>query len=227
MAIEYVDANGVLQTITDPKQLKAAAGCFGLLGIVTHISFELEKMSYAVLQPKKVPVTLAIPPLQLSDVPIALYKNWSEKDLQNAKVDFENRAANDYYSEWFWYTYQSTSWVNTWNTTDDSKGAREYPSGPEVFLQWLQGWVGGWFSQTFFFQHIPGHWQAQFLAIAGMAVLPPMLFDEGPVEIKTYLPDGLHFFRGVSPFHTDLKRELLIGARRDTDSKFPRARHGI
>lgn len=157
-------------------------------------------MSYAVLKPTKVPITLAIPPLQLSDVPIALYKNWTEKDLQTAKVDFENRAANDYYSEWFWYTYQSTSWVNTWNISDDPKGAEDYPSGPEVFLQWLQGWVGGWFSQTFFFQHIPGHWQAQFLAIAGMSVLPPMLFDVGPAEYKTYLPDGLHFFRGVSLF---------------------------
>ena len=188
VAIEYVDANGELQTITDPKQLKAAAGCFGLLGIVTHISFELNKMSYAVLKPAKVPITLAIPPLQLSDVPTALYKSWTEKDLQTAKVDFENRAANDFYSEWFWYTYQSTSWVNTWNISDDPKGVKDYPSGPEVFLQWLQGWVGGLFSQTFFFRHIPGRWQAQFLAIAGMAVLPPMLFDEGPAGIRHIYP---------------------------------------
>ncbi|MCJ1465153.1 hypothetical protein MMC07_003769 [Pseudocyphellaria aurata] len=220
VAIEYVDANGMLQTVTDPKQLKSAAGCFGLLGVVTHISFELDKMSYAILKPKKVPITLAIPPLQLSDVPVALYKNWTEKDLQAAKVDFENRAANDFYSEWFWYTYQSTSWVNTWNTTDDPQGAKEYPSSPGVFLQWLQGWIGGWFSQTFFFQHIPGHWQAQFLAIAGMSVLPPMLFDEGPVEYKTYLPDGLHFFRGIQNFRVrDMEFEIPIPALASDPSK--------
>lgn len=203
VAIEYVDANGVLQTVIDPKQLKAAAGCFGLLGIVTHITFELEAMTYAVLKPVKVPITLAIPPLQLSDVPLALYKSWTKKDLESAQADFENRATNDFYAEWFWYTYQSTSWVNSWNPTSDSTGVKEYPSPPAVFLQWLAGWVGGWFTQTEFFQHIPGHWQAQFLAIAGMAVLPPALFDEGPAEYKTYLPDGLHFFRGVShkPYH--------------------------
>lgn len=31
--IEYVDANGALQSVTDAAQLKAAASAFGLLGI--------------------------------------------------------------------------------------------------------------------------------------------------------------------------------------------------
>lgn len=31
--IEYVDANGDVQAISDPEKLKAAAGAFGLLGI--------------------------------------------------------------------------------------------------------------------------------------------------------------------------------------------------
>lgn len=201
VAIEYVDANGAFQTITDSAQLKAAAGCFGLLGIVTHITFEIEAMTYAVLKPQKVPITLAIPPPKMSDVPLALYKNWTTKDIQAAQADFENRATNDFYAEWFWYTYQSTAWVNSWNPTSDPKGAVEFPSPAGVFLQWLQCWVGGWFSQTFFFQHIPGHWQAQFMAIAGMAVLPPTLFDTEVVEYKTVLPNGLHFFRGVSKSH--------------------------
>ena len=52
-AIEYVDANGVHRTISDPSHLRAAAGCFGLLGIVTHITFELDKMSYAIMEPTK------------------------------------------------------------------------------------------------------------------------------------------------------------------------------
>ena len=194
-----MDANGILQTVTDPKQLKAAAGCFGLLGVVTHISFELSPMKYALLKPEKTPISLAIPPLQLSDVPLALYKNWTEKDIKAAQADFEKRAADDFYSEWFWYPYQSTAWVNTWNTTDDPKDAEEWPSPAGIFLQWLQAWIGGWFTQTFFFQNIPGHWQAQFMAIAGMAVLPPLVFDLKPKTTKTYLPDGLHFFRGVSP----------------------------
>ena len=199
-AIEYIDANGKLQMVSDQKQLKAAAGCFGLLGVVTHITFELEAMIYPVMKAEKPAISLAIPPLQASDVPLALRKDPlpTNEELQAAKADFENRAANDFYSEWFWYTYQRTAWVNSWNPVKEADGAIEYPSPAGVFLQWLQTWVGGWFSQTFFFHHIPGHWQAQFLAIAGMAVLPPTTFEKPSAETKTFLPDGLHFFRGVS-----------------------------
>jgi hypothetical protein len=206
--------------------LKAAAGCFGLLGVVTHITFELESMIYPVMKPEKTAISLAIPPLQASDVPMALRKNPlpTDKELQAAKADFENRAANDFYAEWFWYTYQTTAWVNSWSPVKESKGAKEFPSPAGVFLQWLECWVGGWFSQTFFFQHIPGHWQAQFLAIAGMAVLPPTTFEKPSVEIKTFLPDGLHFFRGVSRFAEYLKAVLLTDLQ---DSKHPSPRHGM
>lgn len=220
VAIEYVDVNGVHQSVVDKDQLKAAAGCFGLLGIVTHITFELEAMTYAVLRPKKTPISLAIPPLSMSEVPLALYKNWTEKDVADAKADFIKRATNDYYAEWFWYTYQSTAWVNTWNPTTSSAGAKDFPSPAGVFLQWLQCWVGGWFSQTYFFQHIPGHWQAQFLAIAGMAVLPPTVFDIEQVEIKTYLPDGLHFFRGIQNCRVrDMEFEIPLPALKSDPSK--------
>jgi FAD/FMN-containing dehydrogenase len=47
--IEYVDCNGKLQMVDDPNQIKAAAGAFGLLGVVTHITFELDAMTYAVM----------------------------------------------------------------------------------------------------------------------------------------------------------------------------------
>ena len=198
-AIEYVDANGALQLVSDPKQLKAAAGSFGLLGIVTHITFELQPMIYAVMKPEKTPIVLAIPPLKPSDIPPALRKNPgpSEEEFTAALKSFEDRATNDYYAEWFWFTFQSTSWINTWNPVTDGEGASEHPSAVGVFLQWLQCWIGGWFNQTYFFQHIPAHWQAQFLAIGGMAVLPPTTFERPSTVTKTFLPDGLHFQRGV------------------------------
>lgn len=63
-AIEYVDANGRIQKLskdTDPEGMKAASGCFGLLGIITHITFELEPMAYAVMRPQKLHITEAIP----------------------------------------------------------------------------------------------------------------------------------------------------------------------
>lgn len=47
--IEYVDCKGEHRTVDDPYLIKAAAGAFGLLGVVTHITFELDAMSYAVM----------------------------------------------------------------------------------------------------------------------------------------------------------------------------------
>ena len=108
--IEYVDANGTLQSVSDSTHLKAAAGCFGLLGVVTHITFELDEMTYAVLKPLKTNVAEAIPPLFKTDIPTALrtasYDNMTQKELDDWKEAFATRATNDYYAEWFWFTYQ-------------------------------------------------------------------------------------------------------------------------
>lgn len=234
-AVEYIDANGNLQEITDPNHLRAAAGCFGLLGIVTHITFELDKMSYAVLKPRKVDVARAIPPLNIDQIPLALRDDeWGKpeyyKELEACRKDFEDRAANDYYSEWFWFTFQQKVWVNTWNTTAEPEGVKEYPDSENVFLQWLQGWLGGIITETHFFQELPGAWQAQILATMGMAVLPPTLGEDDTPSIKTQLPNALHFRRGVRPPALDLlrKEHLLISVFRSRtcacetwNSRFP------
>ena len=200
--IEYVDANGNLQTVSDPAHLKAAAGCFGLLGVVTHITFELDEMTYAVLKPLKSDVAEAIPPLAKSDIPTALrtadYDNITQKELDDWKEAFATRAANDYYAEWFWFTYQKKVWVNSWNNTDDDTGFIDYPNGADTFFQWLQGWIGGVMTDTSFFQALPGAWQAQFLATLGLAVLPPTLGEDNTPTFKTLMPNALHFRRGVS-----------------------------
>ena len=213
--MEYVDANGKLQEITNPDHLKAAAGCFGLLGIVTHITFELDKMSYAQLKPRKVDVARAIPPLDMGEIPRALRDDsWGkpgyEKELEDCRKEFERRAANDYYSEWFWFTFQQKVWVNTWDKTTESKDVTDYPNSESVFLQWLQGWIGGIITETHFFQELPGAWQAQILATLGMAVLPPSYGEDEEPEIKTHLPNALHFRRGVRTqialYHLDRKK---------------------
>ena len=61
-------------------------------------------------------------------------------------------------------------------------------------------------SSSEFFQALPGHWQAQLLATVGMAVLPPMLFENPNPKIVTYLPDGLHFRRCVVPMRIALTK---------------------
>jgi hypothetical protein len=62
--VEYVDANGVHQTIDDPDQLKAAAGSLGLLGVVTHVTYELKTATYAAMTPLKVWYRPAVPSIQ-------------------------------------------------------------------------------------------------------------------------------------------------------------------
>ncbi|KAJ7037125.1 hypothetical protein C8F04DRAFT_999443 [Mycena alexandri] len=211
-SVEYVDCKGALQTVSDPHQLKVAAGAFGLLGVVTHLTFELDAMSYAVMTPRKIDVGLAIPPLRKEDIPRALRGEWykkkdAEAQMENARKEFVKRARDDYYSEWFWFTYQQKAWVNTWNTVTDEESAVDYPSHDEVFLQWMQGWIGGVLTESVFFNTIPGSWQTQLLATMSMAALP----GEDTLTIKTQLPNALHFRRGIQNMRVrDLEFQIPI-----------------
>jgi hypothetical protein len=170
---------------------------------VTHITFELDKMSYAVLQPSKPDIGLAIPPLSRNDIPIALRKTFTDAQYKTALADFKNRATNDYYSEWFWFTRSQQAWVNTWNPSDDPKGVVEYPSPFMTWLQWVEGWLGSVITTNPIFNALPGRWQAELLATMGMVNLPPfefLGFEQKKTEtIKCALPNALHFRRGVSP----------------------------
>ena len=42
---EYVDVHGELQMVGNKEELRAASGCFGLLGVITYLTFELDPMS--------------------------------------------------------------------------------------------------------------------------------------------------------------------------------------
>ena len=214
--IEYVDCHGNLQQVDDPEQLKTAAGCFGLLGVVTHITFELDAMTYAIMEPKKVDVCLAIPPLEKEEIPRALRSSWHNSSeasglLEAAKSDFFRRAKDDYYSEWFWFTYQQRVWVNTWKNDSSADNLNVYPSPAQVFLAWIEGWLGGVLTSTAFFQALPGSWQAQLLATSGMAALPPTLGENDAPRFKSALPDALHFRRGVQNMRVrDLELQIPI-----------------
>ncbi|RPB18434.1 hypothetical protein L211DRAFT_796854 [Terfezia boudieri ATCC MYA-4762] len=220
--IEYVDANGNLQTISDPEWLKAAAGSFGLLGIVTHITFAFDKMSYADMTPKKIPVNLAIPPpleyYKKEMIPKQLRKKYSEEQLETARLDFVDRATKDYYSEWFWFPFQKEVFVNCWNTTEDRTGVIDYPIPPDVFFQWVQGWIGGILNDNCLFRALPGSWQAYLLGTLAHMAQPP----NGPFNrhIRTYLPDALHFRRGIQNMRcTDFELEVPIPASKSDPTK--------
>ena len=144
--IEYVDANGALRIIdeNDERFLSAASGCFGLLGIVTHLTMQLEPMSYARLQPAKVDVVRAVPPppdMKIKDLPIVFQKQLSRLSPAQRvedQADFERRALDSYYAEWFWFPYHDQVWINTWNKTDDPKGAQAYPGNWGKIIQFVE-----------------------------------------------------------------------------------------
>jgi D-arabinono-1,4-lactone oxidase len=222
-AIEYVDFKGVHQKITDKAQLAAAAGCFGLLGLVTHVTYELSPMSYAVMKPAKIPTCLAIPHPkgpQPENIPEALRRDYTPKDWDDALENFEERCDKDYYAEFFWFAYQSTCWVNTWDTSPDPKGSREYTTPAETFLQWLQTWLGGVITSTELYKAIPGRWQAQLLASVTMAAFPPTTFENKDTTIKTMLPNALHFRRDDQNMRVrDMEFEIPIPALEGTTDK--------
>lgn len=70
-------------------------------------------MTYAMLNPIKQDVKLAIPPPAGYSIPAAVQWKYTEKQRQDAESAFIIKA-NSYYAEWFWFAYQDQSWVNCW-----------------------------------------------------------------------------------------------------------------
>jgi len=141
--IEYIDANGIPRVINehDKEFLSAASGCFGLLGVITHLTLQLNPMSYAILRPVKMDVINAIPPppdMKIEDIPSDLRKDLSPSERAKDQADFERRALTNYYAEWFWFPYEKRMWINTWDNTDNGEGAVEYPDIRSKSSQFVQ-----------------------------------------------------------------------------------------
>ena len=141
-AIEYVDAHGELRTITkdDGDFLLAASGCFGLIGVITELTLKVEPMTFAVMKPLKVDVIDAIPPPSemLAQVPPALYKKRTPEQIARSQRDFEIRATEHYYAEWFWFPYSDKVWINTWQNTKDGSSVEEYPGKCQIAKHWIE-----------------------------------------------------------------------------------------
>lgn len=204
--IEYVDANGNIQTLskeTEPELMRAASGCFGLLGIITHITLELIPMTYAVMRPQKLPITEAIPlppDMKIEALPQVLRPETPMTEEQRAKAQaaFEDKARNNFYAEWFWFPYTSKVWVNCWNTTDDPAGEIEYPSDTQVVIQWFQT-VAAQVLQVSDaiadLQHTFAWAQTTLMSTFALYAMPEISDQEKP--IKTQLPNALHFRRAI------------------------------
>ncbi|EXJ78164.1 hypothetical protein A1O3_09325 [Capronia epimyces CBS 606.96] len=217
--MEYVDANGRLRKVdmSTPDLLHAAAGCFGLIGVVTHLVLECDPMSCALLEPRKVPVVEAIPPppdMPDSTIPVPLRppKPLSAERKAQIQQDFETRALTTDYAEWFWFPYSSEVWVNTWHKTSDLSNAVSYPSDAKTILQ-VFGTVAMNIAQnaTSLLQLTEFLPEKQTKLMTWLAMKNLDDIGEKGNKIKTWLPDALHFQRGVQNIRVrDLEVEFPL-----------------
>jgi len=228
--------------MSTPDLVKAASGCFGLIGVVTHLTLEFDPMSCALMEPRKLPVVEAVPPppeLNYEDIPLPLRpeKPLTVAQRKRYQEDFEKRANTSDYAEWFWFPYSQESWVNTWKKTSSLEGAQAYPSDAKTILQ-VFGTImmniaqnavslarASEFlpeKQTQFLSEEPpeDRWRRSWLTDIHLAWLAMQNLDdigENGSPIKTWLPDALHFQRGVQNIRVrDLEVEIPVSSARFT-----------
>lgn len=221
--VEYVDCNGNLRAVDDPKHLLAAAGSFGLMGVITHLTLEFQPMTYALMNPKKIPVVRAVPPpddLEDEDIPAALRVPVTAEERAQDIADFEEQCSNNYYVEYFWFPYADQAWVNNWNDTTDSVGAIDYPSDGQTFFMFLSQFTINVLQYSNVLQDLITAVDLDTAAVtlisrAAMLALPA--WDEPK---KMYLTDALHFQRGIQNVRVlDVEVEMPLMPKPDDHTK--------
>lgn len=212
-----MDPNGDIKFVDDPEQIKAAAGSFGLLGIVISLTLRVDKMMKAVMVPRKVPIQLAIPPPEGYKVPdqIKKMKKVTPEQLKKAQADFEKTVQEDYYVEWFWFPYCTELWVNTWKKApiDAEDKLKPYPSNYQANLQWVrrlllaklqneltrylqyEAWTAQQLVNSRGFRWLSGATQAWTMGKTTMSQMPSVKDEKH--AIQTYVSEALHFRRGI------------------------------
>lgn len=193
----YVDPKGIMRSVSDPEELRAASGCFGLLGICTAVTLRLDAMAMAVMNPVKLPVPLAIPPPPGFQVPWQIsMEGITEEKLKKAQEEFERRCEEEYYLEWFWFPLTSKVWVNTWKKVEASTTTLSpYPTAVDAAIQWAQGWAAQVLISSKPFKWLSGWSQTFLLAHTALSQLPDLPKPEH--AINTLVSEALHFRRGV------------------------------
>lgn len=196
--IEFVNVHGELQTVNDPKQLRAASGCFGLLGVVTRITIEFSPMTYAQTSPLKIPVIKAVPPppdMKDEDIPKALFIQRSDEEKAQDQAAFEKRARDDYYSEWFWFPFSDFAWVNCWNDITDPSNVVDFPDKTHIFLSFVETVTMNVLQNTPLLDKLISAVHLNEAAVTLISRAALFALPDKPV--KTYLTDALHFQRAI------------------------------
>jgi len=196
-SMEIVNPKGAIVTISDKQELRAAAGCLGLLGPVVSLTLRLVKTKYTVLEPKIVPGEQGIPRIGSSDT---------------ANINIFNADASKYYCEWFWFpgNAKKTLWINCWNDNGKKQDAKDYPSKFEAQLQGL-----GLVMADTLAKILDTHLFTKTMADLSMTSLP-----KEPTSITTQVANGLHFARGIQNIHL-LNIEWHIGIPKKAGTNNP------
>lgn len=226
--IEFVNAKGEIQVINkadQPYLMKAAAGSFGLLGIITSITFKLDKMGYALTNPKLVSLAKALPPpsgTRIDQLPLKLQKDLGISNqeildsiiLQNSDKFFSH--CKDYYAEWFWFILTDKCWLNCWNKDDPSNDEKNQDhwvnGGGKVYsdlLTWLENTMSsfaGLFIKNNY--HMPHPPYQEFFVRTSNDIITGLL----STTARTLpLPEALHFQRGIRHIKVrDVELEIPI-----------------
>lgn len=218
--IEFVNAKGEIQVINkkrQPELMQAAAGSFGLLGIITSMTLKLDKLGYALMDPKFVNLLEAIPPplgTQVDQMPKRLVDelNISSQEILDINISqntemFFNRC-RDYYAEWFWFILNGKCWVNTWNKDDpinDQNNQYQWENeGGKAYFDlkaWFDNGIAS-FSKNFNNQALmmpPPPFQEKFVRSANGLITG--FLHSRPQTLP--LPEALHFQRGIR--HTQVR----------------------
>lgn len=205
--IEFINVKGERQIVNDKEQLKAASGCFGLLGIVVSLTIELDEMTYANFKTvEKKLLALTIPPPLNSPIPPQLQKELSEKNLlalnnlemqKKAFADFVQRAEQHYYSEWFWFPLQDKCWINCWRNDGNKNKAVRYPGEFKTKKERVETYLG-YLANNLFGDDLPVMRKLQ-TKMMGDITMANMINKE---EIVCTLEDALHFRQGIQNIKT-------------------------
>lgn len=231
--IEFVNAKGEIQVVNktaQPDFMQAAAGSFGLLGIITSITLKLDKLGYALTNPIFVDVSKAIPPpvgTSLDEMPQKLRDNLNIPDqatldsiISQNSEQFYNRCKN-YFSEWFWFILDDQSWINTWNKDDPKNDAINrfhwIWGGQKIFFDlqtWIQNGMAS-FAELFDNKNIQmplPPFQEVFVKTANSLITGFL-----PSYKRTLpLPEAIHFQRGVRHIRVrDVEIEIPILLKED------------
>lgn len=227
--IEFVNAKGELQTIgyklTDPiekqregrRLIQTAAGCFGMLGIVTSMTFKLDQMTHARMKPTKPRIALAVPPprdYKMSDViPEEIKGKNTEAEIEQARKDFIANC-NRYYSEFFWYPFATEAWVNCWDNDGDAKKSIDFPGKFSRKIEEVEEYFANLANESIMKVLSPKH-QTEILSTAAMFAMPE---NE---EVVTPLIDALHFRSGIqNALVQDFEFEIPIPEDKDGKPDF-------